>query len=1028
MRWLASIILSSLWATSVFALHEAEAGVVDWHKALIGVPQVDSISTAPTFEMRPGRPPTEGLLLTATGSNVLAALHAGNGSVAWRYIYEPADNIVYYQRHQEVVTSLSGPGGATLRTFDFTTGHLLSEKRLHHPQTGLLLEPNDLGVSIASTPDTPDLFILTSAHILRRVDRSGKTKWTWTSPDQTSLVVYTKLIATDSTIYVVGLAKSFSSYTLHIAAVSTTTGELLSSAHIPSSIGGGSSDIITLAAQTDQSLPPRVAWLEGGSIHSIPLVPQLNEKPASSKGATYEKIIDVGLHKKGYFVALQSDGSSRVFRQDVEKSGLKVTWEFADSAKSDRNTESFYIGGVDKDDRPYVGRVFWSLSLMKGSAHVYAPKLADGKGLVSGFTFSFDTNTHGIISHAALHPAYVKDLDVLPYLALTTSTGAVQMWQGDRLQWSREEGLTRIQVAEMVELPEPQSTASHTGEESFVERLARQLQDTRDFPQYLVHFVKRFTTGSYASASSRAAPIDPDASTPLSRDPFGFRKVIVATTDLGKVYGIDSSNGEILWSRVFGLGWAAQIGGQVIPVKLFVTRTVPDGGEPQVVVVTQRRAENSLVDTVLFHIDALTGEDAMGASLPGDVLQGHDIISGPLISAHLLPGDHKTVVLLDEFRQVYLYPNDPSNVKAFTKAVPKLNVPLRTGTAGQRQLTGHQFALGAGIENRAQAYSTWAASFAPSEEILSIVPRPDGPVASLGKVIGSRATLYKYLNPHMFAVLTSAPKACNIYVVDGAKGSIIYHALLPAAHGTCDIHATFVENWLVYVYWDEEYQGVGQAKGRRVVSVELYEGNAPDEKIKSSELSSYSNKSLEVTAYAKSFVLSHGITAITATSTKYGITSKDIIVANDNGQIQSFPRTMLNPRRPKNKPTTEEQEEWLFQYDPIIPDDTRRVLSHNYQASLCPLIGFVHALSSPLQVANVKQIVTSPALLESTSLVFAYGLDLFFTRVAPSSTFDVLSENFNKVQLVFTIVGLAVAIMFTKPMVRKKRLRERWYQ
>jgi hypothetical protein len=81
-----------------------------------------------------------------------------------------------------------------------------------------------------------------------------------------------------------------------------------------------------------------------------------------------------------------------------------------------------------------------------------------------------------------------------------------------------------------------------------------------------------------------------------------------------------------------------------------------------------------------------------------------------------------------------------------------------------------------------------------------------------------------------------------------------------------------------------------------------------------------------------------------------------------------------------------------------------------------------------LQVANVRHILTAPALLESTSLAFAYGLDLFCTRVAPSGTFDVLNETFNKAQLVFTICGLAVAIVVTRPMVRQKRLREKWYQ
>jgi hypothetical protein len=39
----------------------------------------------------------------------------------------------------------------------------------------------------------------------------------------------------------------------------------------------------------------------------------------------------------------------------------------------------------------------------------------------------------------------------------------------------------------------------------------------------------------------------------------------------------------------------------------------------------------------------------------------------------------------------------------------------------------------------------------------------------------------------------------------------------------------------------------------------------------------------------------------------------------------------------------------------------------------------------------------------------------------------VLSENFNKVQLVFTVCGLFVAIIITGPMVRRKQLREKWY-
>ncbi|KAL4255411.1 ER membrane protein complex subunit 1 [Pleurotus pulmonarius] len=52
-------------------------------------------------------------------------------------------------------------------------------------------------------------------------------------------------------------------------------------------------------------------------------------------------------------------------------------------------------------------------------------------------------------------------------------------------------------------------------------------------------------------------------------------------------------------------------------------------------------------------------------------------------------------------------------------------------------------------------------------------------------------------------------------------------------------------------------------------------------------------------------------------------------------------------------------------------------------------------------------------------------LDLFFTRAAPSNTFAVLNEHFNRGQLLVTVTGLAVAIMVTRLMVKCKSLRER---
>ena len=59
----------------------------------------------------------------------------------------------------------------------------------------------------------------------------------------------------------------------------------------------------------------------------------------------------------------------------------------------------------------------------------------------------------------------------------------------------------------------------------------------------------------------------------------------------------------------------------------------------------------------------------------------------------------------------------------------------------------------------------------------------------------------------------------------------------------------------------------------------------------------------------------------------------------------------------------------------------------------------------------------SRSLIESTSLVFAYGLDVFGTRLSPSFSFDILGKNFNKFQMLATVAALAVATFLVAPLV-----------
>ena len=90
----------------------------------------------------------------------------------------------------------------------------------------------------------------------------------------------------------------------------------------------------------------------------------------------------------------------------------------------------------------------------KASAHILAPHLAEGKGLVTGYTFPFNTGSDGIIGHVALDTANPEEYRVIGRLVLATTTGSLQLWQHDQQQWAREEGLADTKLAEFVELPE----------------------------------------------------------------------------------------------------------------------------------------------------------------------------------------------------------------------------------------------------------------------------------------------------------------------------------------------------------------------------------------------------------------------------------------------------------------------------------------------------------------------------------------------------------------------------------------------
>jgi ER membrane protein complex subunit 1 len=77
-------------------------------------------------------------------------------------------------------------------------------------------------------------------------------------------------------------------------------------------------------------------------------------------------------------------------------------------------------------------------------------------------------------------------------------------------------------------------------------------------------------------------------------------------------------------------------------------------------------------------------------------------------------------------------------------------------------------------------------------------------------------------------------------------------------------------------------------------------------------------------------------------------------------------------------------------------------------------------------IANLKSIATTPAELESTTLVFAHGLDYFYIRLAPAKAFDVLPQDFNYELLVLLCLGFLSGTYVLKALTLRKSLNEAW--
>ncbi|KAL9044002.1 MAG: hypothetical protein Q9214_002829 [Letrouitia sp. 1 TL-2023] len=600
------------------------------------------------------------------------------------------------------------------------------------------------------------------------------------------------------------------------------------------------------------------------------------------------------------------------------------------------------------------------------------------------------SNEHDSIAHAISEVVPKGNLDFAVRSAQVFRSGDWELVRNGEPVWHRPESLLGVTAAAWADFPHQQDLARELATEghahvitAYVHRLERHLRNLKGTPSWVRGLYYRIlnTIDGQSYVQQQES----------SDDRFGFHKIIVLATISGRVAALNSGKkGVVIWSI------------QAVTVS-----------EHNSWAVTGIEIENGIA-----LVRAAGGEYLRIQVLTGEVLEHHPSgLTQPLMNS---------IPIFDRLgKKIFLPVNDDGSVGD----LPQGCDPAPSIIATQdRDGIVRGWALGAGV----RPTIVWEFVPMPGEIIYNVTFRPwHDPVASIGVALGNRNVLYKYLDRNAFLLssINSKSEVALFYLVDSTSGAILHVTKHSEVDLSKPITSTMSENWFAYSLFsnmapstsDADVQDRSLSNGYQLISSELFESQIPNDRgtlgdatLASSIYPDPHEVDGPVSApyvVSQAYRIAGSISSMSTTSTLQGITPRSLLcVLPSLNAIIALPRAMVDPRQPIGRdPTPAEIEEGLFSHSGFIDFEPKWVVSHMQE------------------VLGVSKIITSPSLLESTSLVLAYGdLDIFGTRIAPIGGFDLLGKGFSKLQLVGTVSALMVATAVLGPMARRKQVDLRW--
>nr|XP_020493803.1 ER membrane protein complex subunit 1 isoform X1 [Labrus bergylta] len=585
--------------------------------------------------------------------------------------------------------------------------------------------------------------------------------------------------------------------------------------------------------------------------------------------------------------------------------------------------------------------------------------------------------------------AFLKKDDSVGYRVMvqTEDHTLTFIQQPGRVMWTREEALADVVTMEMVDLPLTGTQAELEGEfgkkaaiqDGLLSMVLKRLSSQLILLQaWIAHLWKLF----YDARKPRSQVKNDVTIENLSRDEFNLQKMMVMVTASGKLFGIDSKTGSILWKHYL----------DNIPsnaaFKLMVQRTTAHFPHPPQCTLLIKDKDTGLATLHVFNPIFGKTSHVTPPTLPQPILQS--------LLLPVMDQDYaKVLLLVDDQYKVSAFPSTKNVLKQLQEMAPSIFFYLVDSSQGR--LSGYRLRTDLSTE------LIWDVVM-PTEvqRIISVKgKRPNEHVHSQGRVMGDRSVLYKYLNPNLLAVVTESTDLhqersfIGILLIDGVTGRIIHEAVQRKAKGP--VHVVHSENWVVYEFWSTK------SRRNEFSVIELYEGM----ELYNSTVFSSLDRPHAPQVLQQSYIFPSAISTMEATLTEKGITSRHLLIGLPSGGILSLPKMFLDPRRPEIV-SEQSREENLIPYAPELLIRTEWFINYNQT------------------VSRVRGIHTAPSGLESTCLVVAYGLDIYQTRVYPSKQFDVLKDDYDYMLISSVLFALFFATMISKRLAEVKLLNRAW--